>query len=153
MGLRSWCGRAASPSRKADVAQHPAARSAAGVPRPIAALAIFYGCVAASSAATVWKIVTGVSQRPLIWPAAWCVGSAAAIYGLVLLKPWGRVLAVLGLLILTVTAVAVAGLLAMKGHPVAALLATAGASIYVIAIRYLSRPQVKQWFTAQRVIG
>lgn len=122
------------------------------VPRPVAFLVVFYGCVAAMSAATIWKILSGVVQRPLIWPVVWCAGSAAAVYGLALLRPWGRTLAMAGFAVMTIMTLTVAGLLAMNGHPWVALLATGGAAIYVIGIRYLSRPQVKTWFT-KSVIG
>lgn len=122
------------------------------VPRPVALLVVFYGCLAASSAATAWKILTDLSHRPLVWSVLWCAGSVAAVYGLALLRPWGRLLAMAGFAALTVTTVSVAWLLALRGLSWAALLATAGSSVYVIGIRYLNRPQVKAWFK-KTVIG
>jgi hypothetical protein len=116
------------------------------VPWPIALLTLFYGVIATISAATVWKIVTGVSGQSLIWPVAWLALSGSAMCGLPLLKPWARGLAVFGSALLALVSLAFAGLLVMAGQPLGGLLATLGAAIHVLVIRYLQRPVVKAYF-------
>ena len=46
------------------------------VPWPVALLALFYGVVAAMSAANLWKILAGVSDKPVAWALVWVVLSA-----------------------------------------------------------------------------
>ena len=122
------------------------------VPWPVALLTLLFGVIATLSLATIIKILTGFVSRPLMWPMMWFAVSAGSMAGLPLLKPWGRRLAVWGLVAMTVVTLSIAGLLILQGRPLSALLATFGSAIYLIALRYLGRPQVKTWF-AKSVIG
>ncbi len=116
------------------------------IPWPIALLSLFYGALAAASAATVWKIAMGLTDRPLGWPLAWLAGSVGLMCGLPLLKSWARPLAVAGSWMLVAITLSLAGLLARANHPIAALGATIGCTIHLIVIRYLGRPSVKAFF-------
>ena len=116
------------------------------VPWPIALLSVCYGLVAAVSATLVWKVATGAAHQPLVWPVAWLALSGGIMCGLPLLKPWARRLAIVGSVWLMVVTLSVAGLLIIHGRPLAGLLATVGAALHVIVIRYLNRPQVRVWF-------
>jgi len=116
------------------------------IPWPIALLTVCYGIIAAVSAAAVWRVMTGSADRPLIWPAAWLLLSLAVMSGLPLLKSWARRLAIGGSVLLVVVTLSVAGLLVVAGRPLAGLAAAISASVHVVVIRYLNRPQVKAWF-------
>ena len=116
------------------------------IPWPIALLTLFYGVIATLSASAAWKVVSGMSERPMLWPLAWLALALSTACGLALLRPWGRRLAVAGSVIMALVTLALAGLLVMGGHPVAALLATVAASVHVIVIRYLGRPVVRGYF-------
>ena len=116
------------------------------IPWSIALLTLFYGVIATFSASAAWKVVSGMSDRPIVWPLAWLALAFSTACGLALMRPWGRTLAVVGSVIMAVVTLALAGLLVMGGHPVAALLATVGSSVHAIIIRYLSRPSVKECF-------
>ena len=116
------------------------------VPWPIAFLSLFYAVVATLSASAAWKIVSGMSDRPMLWPLAWLALAFSTACGLALLKPWGRALAVVGSVVMALVTLALAGLLVMGGHPVAALLATLASSVYAVVIRYLGRPVVREYF-------
>ena len=116
------------------------------VPWPIALLTLFYGIIAAASAATVWRIITGHAQQAMVWAASWLVLSGGIMCGLPLLKSWARTWAVFGSMLMTVLALAVAGLLAANRHPWGALLATLGAGVHVLVIRYLRRPIIRGYF-------
>ena len=119
------------------------------VPWPIAALTLFYGAMAAAASAAVWKVLMGAVQRPLIWPLAWLGLSAAAAYGLPLLKPWARAVAIAGAWLMAVTTLSLAALLITGGKPVVALGATLGTLVYLVIIRYLGRPTVKAYFNSR----
>ncbi|MBI3320686.1 MAG: hypothetical protein HYZ91_00255 [Candidatus Omnitrophica bacterium] len=116
------------------------------VPWPLALLSLFYGVVATLSASMVWRIVTGTLARPLIWPMMWLALSAGVMLGLPLLKSWGRVLAMAASVLMTATTLAIAAVLAAVGRPGLSLLATVSAGAHVLAIRYLTRPQIKDYF-------
>jgi hypothetical protein len=116
------------------------------VPWPIALLTIFYGMVAALSAATIWQIATGAVARPLLWPILWLTVSAGVMCGVPLLKPWGRALAIIASWLMVVVTLAIAGLVVMAGRPLLGLLATVSGTVHVVAIRYLRRPAVKAYF-------
>ena len=117
------------------------------VPWPIALVSLFYGLLTALSAVSLWKIVIGASAQSPIWPMVWLAVSVLAMCGLPFGKPWARSLAVWGFVALTVMTLSVAGLLVMGGKPVAALLSTMSAVVYLIGIRYLSRPMMNAWFS------
>ena len=117
-----------------------------GVPWPIALLTLFYGVIATASAATVWKIVAGVSYQSLLWPLTWLALSAGAMCGLPLLKSWGRRLAIGTSAWLLLVTLAIAGLLVRAGHPLGGLLVAFIAGTHALAIRYLQRPAVKTLF-------
>ena len=116
------------------------------VPWPIAFLTLFYAVVATLSAATVWKIAAGVVARPLIWPVLWLGLSSGVMFGLPLLKPWGRGLAIVASVAMVLTTLAIAGLLVAAGRPLGALLTTVVAGGHVLVIRYLRRPTVRNYF-------
>ncbi len=116
------------------------------VPWPIALLTMFYGAIASLSAATMWRVVSGASDRPLIWPSIWLALSAGVMFGLPLLKAWARRLAIVASVLLMLSTLGVAGRIVMAGRPLIGLLATVGAAIHVIVIRYLQRPAVRAWF-------
>ena len=116
------------------------------IPWPVALLSLFYGLIATISASAAWKVISGMSDRPILWPLAWLALAFGTMCGLALLKPWGRGLAVVGSIVMALVTLALAGLFVMGGHPVAALLSTLAASVHVIVIRYLHRPVVKRYF-------
>ena len=119
------------------------------VPWPIALLSLFYGVIATIAAASVWKVAVGMSHQHMLWPLTWLTLSAGAMCGLALLKPWGRTLAIwTSVLLLTVT-LAIAGLFVRAGHPLVGLLAAFIAGTHALAIRYLQRPLVKQYFSTK----
>ena len=122
------------------------------VPWPIALLTLFYGIIAAASAAMVWRILGGQVYQPLIWAISWLLLSGSIMCGLPLLKSWARMLAVFGSVLLTILALAVAGLLAMSRHPWGALLATLGAGVHVLVIRYLRRPIIRGYFDGENLL-
>ena len=116
------------------------------IPWPIALLALFYGVVATTSAATLWKILTGAMERPIVWPILWLVLSAGAMCGLPLLQSWGRRFAVWTSSLLTASTLAASALLVAAGRPGAGLAVTFSAAFHLLVIRYLQRPSVKRWF-------
>ena len=116
------------------------------VPWPIALLTLFYGVIAAASAVTAWRVVAGAINRPLIWPAGWLVLSASIMCGLPLLRPWARGLAVMMSALMVLVTLSMAGLFVMAGHPLGAVLATVGAGVHLVIIRYLRRPNVRAYF-------
>lgn len=116
------------------------------IPWPIGLLAIFYAVIATVASSMAWKIMIGSSERPFFWPALWMVLSAGATYGLVMLKPWGRKLAVWTSLLLMVTILSVAALLVAGRQPGWALLTAVVAGLQMIAVRYLNRTAVKGLF-------
>ena len=116
------------------------------IPWPIALLSLFYGLLAAVSGVGVWRIFSGTLHRPLLWPAAWLGLSAAVMCGLPLLKPWARQLAVVGSAGLGLVTLGFALLVTGAGRPWLGLLGALLAGTHLVVIRYLQRPQVKQWF-------
>ena len=123
------------------------------IPWPIALLTLFYGLLAAVSAATAWKIATGAISRPIIWPIAWFTLSAALMCGLPLLKSWARGGAVAGSAALAAVTLAYAGILTAAGHPWLALAGGFLAGTHFIIIRYLKRPAVKAYFGIQPTVS
>ena len=116
---------------------------------PIALLTLFYGCLAAMSAATVWRVMGGASHQSLLWAAGWLALSAGATYGLPLLKPWGRRLALITSAALLAATLAVSAALIASGHPGAGLAVTCTTAFHALVIRYLGRPVVKEYFVAR----
>ena len=116
------------------------------IPWPIALLTIFYGVIAALSAATMWQIATHTVDRSWMWPLVWLAVSAGVVVGLPLLKTWGRSLAIGASWLMVATTLATAGVIVAAGRPLIALLATLSGAGHVIAIRYLQRPSVKAYF-------
>ena len=116
------------------------------IPIPIALLALFYAVIAAASGAAVWRVVTGTSTQSILWPAAWLALSLSAMFGLALLRPWSRSVAIIGFAALCAVTLGVAGLMVAGGRPGAGLMATLIVGFYVLAIRYLQRPSVKTYF-------
>ena len=122
------------------------------IPWPIALLALFYGVVATSAAATACKIVFGLLEQSLLWAVVWFGFSAGAVLGLVFLKPWGRKLAIWTSLLLIVTTLAVAALLIAAKQPGWGLVVTLSTACHYLMIRYLQRPRVKAWFGTQQSV-
>ena len=116
------------------------------VPWPIALLTLFYGAIAALSAATVWHIMIGVATRSLAAHVGWLILSAGAMCGLPLLKPWGRSLAMATSLLLMGVLLAMAALVVGANRPWLGLATAMVAAMQMVPIRYLQRPQVKQLF-------
>ena len=116
------------------------------IPWPIALLTLFYGVIATLSASAAWKVISGMSERPILWPLAWLALAFSTACGLALLRSWGRCLAVAGSVVMALVTLALAGLLVMGGHPMGALLATVGSSVHAVIIRYLGRPIVRGYF-------
>ena len=116
------------------------------IPIPIALLALFYAVIAAASGVSVWRVVIGASRQSILWPAGWLALSLSAMFGLALLKPWSRSVAIIGFSALCAVTLGVAGLMVAGGHPGTGLMATFIVGFYVLAIRYLQRPSVKTYF-------
>ena len=116
------------------------------IPWSIGLLTLFYGAIATLSAATLYKIMAGMSSQSLVWTLLWLICSSGAAGGLMLLKPWGRRLAILTSLLLLVATLAVAGLLAQRGHPVMGLVTAMSAALHVVILRHLRRPVVQGYF-------
>ena len=116
------------------------------IPAPIAMLAVFYGVIAATSGASLWKIIIGRSSQPFLWPSMWLALSVGAMCGLALLRPWGRRLAIWASALLMVATLAVSALLVSAGRPWIGLMVTLSATCHVMVIRYLQRPLVRQLF-------
>ena len=116
------------------------------IPIPVALLALFYAVIATMSGVSAWKVVTGASRQLIVWPLAWLALSASAMYGLALLKAWGRPVAIIGFVALAVVTLSFAGLLVAGRHAGEALLTTFTAGLYVLAIRYLQRSSIKACF-------
>jgi hypothetical protein len=123
------------------------------VPWPIALLALLYAVIATASAVSVWRVMSGASAQPLLWPVAWLTLSASAVYGLALLKPWARTVTLIGFVALSVVTLGVAGVMVATGRPLGGLFATVIVGFYVLAIRYLQRPSVRTYFTENAVKG
>ncbi len=117
------------------------------IPWPVAFLSLFFGVIAAASAANLWRIVNGMSQQSIIWPVVWLGVSAGAMCGLALLKSWGRTLAIAGFIALCAVMLAMAGLLASAHHPVGAILSAVMAGVHLAAMRYLQRDATKAYFS------
>jgi len=118
------------------------------IPLPIALVVLFYAVLATLSAVTVWKIVTGLIAQPVIWPVAWLALSGSVVFGLSLLKNWGRGLAIVASSVMILIMLALAGLLVVGGRPLAGMLATLTAAVHVVVIRYLHRPVIRAYFTS-----
>ena len=121
------------------------------VPWPIALIAIWYGMMSAASGAMLWKIAIGLLERSIIWPGMWFALSLSTMCGLALMKPWARVLAVVGAAVFTIVCLAMAGLLVMAGRPFGGFVATLAAGVQVVVMRYLRRPHVKTYFAKMKV--
>jgi hypothetical protein len=117
------------------------------VPWPIALLSLWFAGLAALSGSMVWKIATGAMNRSMLWPVAWWGLSTATMFGLALLKPWARSLAIVGLLWVMLVALILSGSFILAGQPWSALLATMSAGLPLVIIRYLRRPVVKAYFS------
>ena len=124
------------------------------VPWPIGLLAILYAVLATSSAATVWKAVSGVIGHPVWGAAFWCGISMALVVGLTLLRAWARVLAVWSSVLMVIGTLGGAALAIAQHHPDPArsLVMTVMASAHLLIIRYLTRPRVKAWFSPSGVL-
>ena len=119
------------------------------IPWPVALLTLFYGIIATSSASTLWKILTEVTQQSLAWQVLWPGLSGGAMCGLALMKSWGRALAIWTSTLLMVAMLVLAGLLAINAHqPLMGLIVACGAALHMVVIRYLGRPSVRSWFEA-----
>ncbi len=116
------------------------------IPLPIALIAVFYAFVTAVSTVVVWRVLIGASTQLVVWPLAWTAVSVTAMYGLALLRPWGRAAAVWGFFGLTLMTIGASAGLIVVGEPGWGLLVTFTTVLYVLGIRYLRRPVVKALF-------
>lgn len=116
------------------------------IPWPIALLTLFYGAVAFYSAASLWKVVLGLSHQSVFWLSLWLVLSAAATTGLVWLKPWGRRFAMGTSWFLIISTLTVSALYIAAGKPSIGLVITFTTACHYLMIRYLKRPAVVVWF-------
>ena len=118
------------------------------IPWPIALLTLFYGVIAAASASASWQVMTGAAHRPLVPQLLWLLVSGGAMLGLPLLRSWGRRLAIWTSFALMVVMLSVAGILVLAAHHVGTgLLMASGSGLHMLAIRYLSLPSVKIYFS------
>ena len=116
------------------------------IPVPIALLALFYAVIAAASGVSVWRVVIGASRQSILWPAAWLALSLCAMFGLALLKPWSRTVAIIGFSALCAVTLGVAGLMVASHRPIGGLIAALFSGMYLLGIRYLQRPSTKAYF-------
>ena len=114
------------------------------VPWPIGFLALCYGVLATVWAAEGYRVLLR-SDVPL-WAGLWCALCAAATAGLMLLRPWGRVLAVVGAALLTVALMVVSAAHVAAHHASMAVWIAIGTVVPLGVWRYLSVPRVKKWF-------
>lgn len=118
------------------------------VPWPIALLCGLYTAVATFSAAAAWRGLHSSGLAVVSLSAAWTTASVIVVAGLALMKPWSRKLAVwvsMALLLSALTT-AVWAVLKTPPQPSRSLTATGLAGVYLVAIRYLTRPRVRAWF-------
>lgn len=118
------------------------------IPWPIALLCGFYTAVATFAAAAAWKGLHHDGPAAISLSAAWVAISAVVVFGLAYMKPWSRKLAVWvsTALLLSSLATAVWSIFQSPPQPSRSMIATGLASVYLVAIRYLTRPKVKVWF-------
>lgn len=118
------------------------------VPWPIALLAGLYTVLATCSAAALWRIAHGQTHQSPVWPAVWCAVSAAIVVGFAFLKPWARTLAIWSSTFTLVGSLSAAlmAVLQPTPSPMRSLTATGLAGVYLLVLRYLTRPHVKAWF-------
>lgn len=118
------------------------------VPWPIALLAGLYAVLATCSAAALWRIVQGQVHQSVLWPVVWCAVSTTLVIGLAFLKPWARTLAIWSSTFTLVGSLSAAlmAVLQPTPSPMRSLAATGMAGVYLLVLRYLTRPHVKRWF-------
>ncbi len=118
------------------------------IPWSIALLVVGYTVVAASSTVTVYRVMSGWLEHPLLWPALWSVLSTTLAIGLALLRPWARTLAVWSSVLMALSALGAAWMAIAQSHPepLRSVFATGMAGVQLVVIRYLTRPWVKAWF-------
>ncbi|MBI3088058.1 MAG: hypothetical protein HYY91_04150 [Candidatus Omnitrophica bacterium] len=121
------------------------------IPWPIALLAGLYAVLGTCSAAALWRILQGQEARSPLWPMAWTVVSGAIVVGFAFLKPWARTLAIWSAAFTLVGSLSAALLAVLRPHPepMRSVTATAMAGVYLLVLRYLTRPHVKAWFTKE----
>lgn len=118
------------------------------VPWPIAVVCGLYAVIATSAAAAVWRAPSGEGVAAIGWSWFWLAMALGIVAGLAFMKPWGRRLAVWGSVALLVSTMGSAVLAVMQAHPqpLRSMTATGLAGVYLVVIRYLTRPRVKAWF-------
>ena len=118
------------------------------VPWPVAVVCGLYAVIATSAAAAVWRALPQGGAAVIGWSGLWLAMAGSVVAGLARMKPWGRRLAVWGSLALLVGALGSAVLAVMQAppQPLRGLTATGLAGVYLVVIRYLTRPRVKAWF-------
>ena len=114
------------------------------VPWSIGFLALCYGVLATVWAAEGYRALLR-SEVPL-WAGLWCALCAAATAGLLMLKPWGRVLAVVGAALLTVALMVASAAHVAVRHASMAVWIAISTVLPLMVMRYLSVPRVKKWF-------
>ena len=118
------------------------------IPWPIALLVIWYAAIATAAAAKLWQMGPALASQSGWWIGLWAGLSLVLVIGLAWLKPWARMAAIGGSLLMTVGAI-LGALRAVAQVPPSmsqSLTAMAVASVNLVVIRYLTRPHVKAWF-------
>ena len=125
------------------------------IPWPIALLAGLYAVLGTCSAAALWRIAQGQTAQPPLWPAVWTVVSGAIVVGFAFLKPWARTLAIWSATFTLVGSLSAAlmAVLQPQPEPMRSLTATGMAGVYLLVLRYLTRPHVARWFTPPQEAG
>lgn len=118
------------------------------VPWPIAVVCGLYAVIATAAAVAVWRALSEGGVAAIGWSWFWLAMAGSVVAGLAFMKPWGRRLAVWGSLALLVGALGSAVLAIMHAppQPLRSMTATGLAGVYLVVIRYLTRPRVKAWF-------
>jgi len=119
------------------------------LPRSIAILALYFGAIAAVSSAKLLRILQGAEAGAAVWQVVWLGLSSGAVYGLAMLKPWGRRLAVWTAALLMAFLLALSAMLVLVARETKTGFALAcAAALQMLVVRYLGRASVKRLFGA-----
>lgn len=118
------------------------------IPWPIGLLVLFYGAVAALSAALLWKGLLGMPHQSMAWALVWLVLSGGATLGLSRMRLWGRRLAIYTSWLLIISTLAASAVFVAAARPAVGLVITFSSALHYLMIRYLKRPTVVAWFNS-----
>ena len=119
------------------------------IPWPIAIFAAFYAAVGTSAAAKLWNLMSGqpsAGHPSEVWLAFWAVVSIALAVGFMLMKSWARRVAVWSSVLMMGGALVSAWIAAVHAQARLGFISTGVATVQLVAIRYLTRPRVREWF-------